>query len=112
MDTTEQNNALRHLLNLPPVEWPRALVRMQKRHKMSPSDFQDLTRKMDDACERLAFLSEYISVRFGCTGCGECRMELAVKHAQKQQRKVTAALGYKPQYRRPFFSSGAPIVAA
>lgn len=93
------------LLSLPPVEWPKALVNIKKRNRFSTSDMDDLARTMDDAAERLAFLSSYISVRFGCTGCGEHPVDSAVKHAQKRQTKVVEALGYYKQYRRPFFSS-------
>ena len=110
MRTTQRDKIISHLLSLPPVAWPQELKKLSenKRFAGEVGHFSDLARSMDDAAERLAFLSEYITTRFGISGCGEKTPEQAAKFAQKRQVKVTRALGYDPEYRRPFFCSTTP----
>lgn len=93
---------IRTIIKLPPVEWPRALFRFQKRHKFTAGDMGDLSRSMDDECERLAFLTAYVARRFGCNGCGTKTPRTAVGYAQRKQGRVAAVLGYNAKYRRPF----------
>ncbi len=106
MKTHIRERIIRKLMASAPVAWPAILARFQRRHKFTPTDMDDLRGALDDQAERCAFLSEYISVRFGCTGCGDKTPDVAVKYAQKRQKKVTAALGFYTKYRTPFFSSG------
>jgi hypothetical protein len=107
MTTETTDRFITRILKAAPIEWPAILRRFQRRNKFSTSDMNDLTHRMDDTAERLAFLSEYVTVRFGCTGCGDKNPAQAVKAAQKRQVKVAVALGFYRQYRTPFFSSGA-----
>lgn len=97
---------MRNLLLLPPVAWPEAIDALRKRR--DTDHMQSLIRAFDDMAERATFLSEYVSVRGGYTGCGECPHSKAAKFAQRRQVKVTRALGYTPAYRRPFMSSFMP----
>jgi hypothetical protein len=105
MHLNQREKIIRKLLSLPPTEWPSAVLRIQRRHKLTASDMGELTRSLDDECERCAFLSEYISTRFGTYGDGEKLVAAAVDAARKHQAKVIKALGYNTTYRHPFFSS-------
>lgn len=103
--TNKYEEITARLLEVPPVAWPQRLLAVKEAGK---TDMDGLRRSMDDAAERLAFLSEYIAARFGCDGCGENSPADAVKRAQRRQKRVTKALGYFPQYRRPFLTSTTP----
>lgn len=102
MKTNKYDQITAKLLELPPIAWPQRLKAIADAGK---TDMDGLRKSMDDNAERLAFLSEYISCRFGCNGCGEKTPQDAVKRAQRRQKKVTKALGFFPDLRRPFFSA-------
>lgn len=79
---------LKNLLNAPRNEW-RTLVEKQCTQLLAIN----LPVEIDHLIQHLALLSAYVEERY-YTGCGEQSHEDACKAANKQLKKVRAALGY------------------
>lgn len=88
------------LLDSPAFKLQERVEKLMTEHHVS--SLHELSRLMENEAQVLLLQAEYLSVRAGCTGCGEHPHNDAVKAAERRGKRIRKAMGYTDPGRLPY----------